>query len=145
MPLLRRHTPQPSTHLHPPCRLQTADSKLRMVTSPWNACDLLSFAPPLLEVLARATGAPVRCGGAGAARLRGLACWVGGRLQRRRAGVRSRGWSLADSRPHHSPPCLPNRLLRSFGIDLRWTKILRSMRVLRVGLLSSELRSLHLR
>lgn len=30
------------------------------------------------------------------------------------------------------------------GVDLRWTKILRSMRVLRVGLLSSELRSLHL-
>lgn len=31
------------------------------------------------------------------------------------------------------------------GIDLRWVKILRSMRVLRVGLLSGELRSLHLR
>ena len=31
------------------------------------------------------------------------------------------------------------------GVDLRWVKILRSMRVLRVGLLSGELRSLHLR
>jgi hypothetical protein len=31
------------------------------------------------------------------------------------------------------------------GVDLRWTKLLRSMRVLRVGLLSSELKSLHLR
>ena len=45
------------------------------------------------------------------------------------------------------PPALPSpRLPCSLaGIDLRWTKILRSMRVLRVGLLSSELRSLHLR
>lgn len=45
------------------------------------------------------------------------------------------------------PPPLPHHLApRSLlaGVDLRWTKILRSMRVLRVGLLSSELRSLHL-
>ncbi|KAL4423371.1 hypothetical protein ABPG77_004302 [Micractinium sp. CCAP 211/92] len=75
-------------------RMLTADSKLRMLTSWWNVCDLLSFAPPLLELLLRSTG-----------------MWT--------------SFSLG-------------------GIDLRWTKILRSMRVLRVGLLSSELRSLHL-
>ncbi|KAL4448241.1 hypothetical protein ABPG75_005460 [Micractinium tetrahymenae] len=75
-------------------RMLTADSKLRMLTSFWNLCDLLSFAPPLLELLLRSTG-----------------LWT--------------SFSLG-------------------GIDLRWTKILRSMRVLRVGLLSSELRSLHL-
>lgn len=44
-----------------------------------------------------------------------------------------------------SLPAHPLTLCSLGGIDLRWTKILRSMRVLRVGLLSSELRSLHLR
>ncbi|PRW44899.1 Potassium channel subfamily T member 2 isoform A [Chlorella sorokiniana] len=73
-------------------RMLTAESKLRMITSIWNICDLLSFAPPLLETLLRATGTSISLG----------------------------------------------------GIDLRWVKILRSMRVLRVGLLSGELRSLHL-
>ncbi|EFN56237.1 hypothetical protein CHLNCDRAFT_51907 [Chlorella variabilis] len=73
--------------------IKTADSKLRMLASFWNVCDLLSFAPPLVDAALRATGTSVSL--------------------------------LA-------------------GIDLRWTKILRSMRVLRVGLLSSELRSLHL-
>ncbi|PSC70953.1 transcription factor MYB44-like isoform B [Micractinium conductrix] len=73
-------------------RMLTAESKVRMLTSFWNACDLLSFLPPLLELGLRSTGVSFSLG----------------------------------------------------GIDLRWTKILRSMRVLRVGLLSSELRSLHL-
>lgn len=39
---------------------QTAESKLRMLTSVWNVCDLLSFAPPLLETLLRATGTSIR-------------------------------------------------------------------------------------
>ena len=67
-------------------------SKLRMVTSPRNVGDLLSFAPPLVEVF--------------------LQSFVPG---------------------------------FSFGrVDLRWFKLLRSMRVMRIGLLGSELRSLHL-
>lgn len=53
--------------LKSPCQLhlalhpQTAESKLRMITSVWNVCDLLSFAPPLLETVLRATGTSIRC------------------------------------------------------------------------------------
>lgn len=71
---------------------RTAASRVRMVTSFWNICDVLAFLPPLLEVL----------------------------LQRHTSTF-------------------------SLGLlDLRWTKILRAMRVMRLGLLGSELRSLHL-
>ncbi|GAB4817363.1 hypothetical protein N2152v2_004409 [Parachlorella kessleri] len=73
-------------------RLLTEESKLRMVTSFWSLCDLLAFAPPLLELALRSY---------------------------------LPAFSLA-------------------GVDLRWFKLLRSMRVLRIGLLASELRSLHL-
>ena len=41
-------------------RLQTAESKVRMLTSFWNACDLLSFLPPLLELGLRSTGVSFR-------------------------------------------------------------------------------------
>ena len=67
-------------------------SKFRMVTSPRNIIDLLSFAPPLVEAA--------------------LQQWVP-------------GFTLG-------------------RLDLRWVKLLRSMRVMRVGLLGAELRSLHL-
>ena len=40
--------------------VKTEDSKLRMVTSVWNVADLLSFAPPLLEALLRASGTSFR-------------------------------------------------------------------------------------
>lgn len=67
-------------------------SKLRMVTSPRNIVDLLSFAPPLLEAILR----------------QALPSFTFGRL------------------------------------DLRWFKLLRSIRVLRIGLLGTELRALNL-
>jgi hypothetical protein len=41
--------------------VQNADSKLRMLRSVWNVCDLLSFVPPLLDVALRATGTPFGC------------------------------------------------------------------------------------
>jgi voltage-gated potassium channel Kch len=62
-----------------------------MIMSWRNICDLLAFAPPLIEA----------------------------------ALFRFTGYTLK-------------------GLDLRWFKILRSLRVLRVGLLGGELRSLHL-
>lgn len=67
-------------------------SKLRMVTSPRNLADLLSFLPPLGEATLQLF----------------MPAFSLGRL------------------------------------DLRWVKLLRSMRVMRVGLLGAELRSLHL-
>lgn len=48
------------SHTRPMFIKQTAESKLRMLTSVWNVCDLLSFAPPLLETLLRATGTSIR-------------------------------------------------------------------------------------
>ena len=71
----------------------TLGSRLRMVSSPRNLADLLSWAPPLAEDLIQ-LAAP--------------------------------GFSF------------------SRFLDLRWFKLLRSFRVLRVGLLGSELRQLHL-
>ena len=67
-------------------------SKLRMLTTPLNILDLLSFTPTLFEVLMQQV---------------------------------SPGFTLG-------------------RFDLRWTKLLRSLRVIRVGLLAAELRSLNL-
>jgi voltage-gated potassium channel Kch len=67
-------------------------SRLRMLTNPMNALDLLSFTPTLFEVLMQQI---------------------------------SPGFSL-----------------RRF--DLRWTKLLRGLRVIRIGLLAAELRTLNL-
>lgn len=69
-----------------------AGSKFRMLTTPINLLDLLSFAPTLFEVLLQQI---------------------------------SPGFTLG-------------------RFDLRWTKLLRSLRVIRIGLLAAELRSLNL-
>ena len=68
----------------PPLTPQTADSKLRMLASFWNVCDLLSFAPPLVDAALRATGTSVRWAWPGLAGA-GLA-WAG------LAGA-GRGWA----------------------------------------------------